>query len=709
MLTPTLLAASALALAHQQDTSAVRDTVMLRELVVSGTRAAEVRRLDQPLALSLTTPGQAQKASATVAANLLREITGVHVQQTSAGQGAVILRGMVGNQVLTLVDGVPMNNGTYRDGPGQYLATIDPETVQRIEVVRGPASVLYGSDAQGGLVNVITTPHPHADHQSLRVAAGASSADRSLRARLSVGAQRERWSLSLGGTLARVRDLRAGGGLGPQEPTGFEGEGLDGQARLWLGRRHRVTVTGQHYATHDVPRYDRYVTFRAPAPGSDAEHLFNPQTRQLVYARHTLGAVSPMLARLETTVSIAVQREGRYRVRLLETGEPDTERTHWRDNVYTPGVSVVGSSVPTVRGRPLTLTWGADWYHDVLDSYGFVQDLATGVQTPLELATDGGPIPTGQFPDGATADRLGVFVAAALPVHRAVDLSVGGRWTRFRNAADVGTVFGGAVENESADVTGQLGVVVSPSADWRVAARVAQGFRAPNLYDLTRTGPVPGGIALPNPDAEPERSISGEVSLRFAGRRLAFDVTAYTTRITDFIDRVPGVFRGDTLFNGERVFLGANVGSAHIRGIEAEAAQTLGSVSVRGGLTFTRGDQQGAGGIDEPMSKIPPLGGHVSVRWSASPRPLWVEYVLRWAAPQERLGRRDLTDPRIPEGGTPGYAVHGLRASATVTPGLQVSAGFENLLDELYRTHASGVDAAGRHVWVGVTWQGGLQ
>jgi outer membrane receptor protein involved in Fe transport len=709
MLAPTLLAASAIALAHQQDTSTVRDTVLLEEYVVSRTRTAELRRIDQPLALSLTTPGPVQRTSASVAANLLRDVTGVHVQQTSAGQGSVILRGMVGNQVLLLVNGVPLNNGTYRDGPGQYLATIDPETVQRIEIVRGPASVLYGSDAQGGVVNVITAPHPHTDHQSLRVAGGASSADRSYRARFSVGAQREGWSLSLGGTVASVGDLRAGGGLGRQDPTGFSADGIDGEVRLWLGHRHAVTAVAQHFALHDVPRYDRYVTFRAPTAGPDAEHVFNPQSRQLVYIRHTMTSSSPLLARLETTVSLSMQREGRYRIQLEGNGQPDTLRTHWRDNVYTPGVSLVGSTPASVAGRPLTLTWGAEGYHDALDSHGYVEDLVSGMQTPLELTVDGGTIPTGQFPDGATADRFGAFVAADAPVSRAVHLSFGGRWTRFRNAADVGTEFGGAVANSSAELTGQLGLVVTPSGDWRVAARLAQGFRSPNLYDLTRTGPVPGGIALPNPDAGPERSISGEVSVRYAGRQLAFDVTAYTTRITDFIDRVPGTFRGDTLFDGERVFLGENVGTARIRGIEAEVARAFGPLRLRGSLTFTRGDQRGADGLDEPMSKIPPLGGHLSVRWSASPRPLWVEYVLRWATPQERLGRRDLTDPRIPDGGTPGYAVQGLRASATVTPGVQLSAGFENVLDTLYRPHASGVDGAGRHVWVGVSWQGGLE
>jgi outer membrane receptor protein involved in Fe transport len=75
---------------------------------------------------------------------------------------------------------------------------------------------------------------------------------------------------------------------------------------------------------------------------------------------------------------------------------------------------------------------------------------------------------------------------------------------------------------------------------------------------------------------------------------------------------------------------------------------------------------------------------------------------------QDRLGNRDLTDPRIPQGGTPGYAVHGIRVAWTVTNNLNVSAGLENLADALYRTHASGVDAAGRHLWVGAAVVGGL-
>ncbi len=701
--TASLLTVAALS-ALQQDTSAVRDTVVLpAEYVVSGSRAEEIQRIDQPLAHSMTTPTAVDRAAGTVAAHLLREVAGVHVQQTSAGQGAVVLRGMVGNQVLMLVNGVPMNNATYRDGPGQYLATIDPETIERIEVVRGPASVLYGSDAQGGVVNVITRSHPHDGRQSARLSGNVSSADGAYRARVSGGVQREHWSITAGGTVTSVGDLKPGGSLGSQNPTGFDAEGVDATARLWLGD-HSIAVVAQHFAMHAVPRYDRYVTFRAPEPGRDAEHLFDPQTRQLAYVRHVFGAGSRALRKLETTLSMATQREGRLRTRLLDGG-PDTLTTHWRDDVVTPGLSVVGSSEPIVARRPVTITWGAEWYHDHLSSEGFEENRLDSTRTPLERPTDAGStVRVGNFPDGASADRLGLFVAGEAPLTRFLRASLGLRWSRFRNEADVGTAFGGAVRNSSSDLTGQLGLVATPAEHWRIAARVAEGFRAPNLYDLTRTGPVPGGVALPNPEARPEESVSGELSVRHVGPSTAFDVTAYYTRVTDFIDRVPGAFQGDTLFIGERVFQGRNVGTARIRGVEAEAIKTFGPLRLHAGLQYTYGDQTPASGVEEPMAKIPPLSGFATVRWSVPTRPIAVEYVLRWATTQDRLGSRDLDDPRIPPEGTPGYTVHGVRILADLPSGLEVAAGFENVFDRLYRTHASGVDAAGRHVWVGASW-----
>lgn len=698
-------------LTQQQSDSVKPDTIIrLTGMTITATRSAKADLMEQVEALSLVMPSRNTRAAGAVAVDLVREATGVHVQQTSAGQGAVILRGLVGNQVLLLVDGIPLNNGTYRDGPGQYMATIDPETIERIEVIRGPASVMYGSDAQGGVVNLITRPHPEIAAEGIRFSGAASSADMGGRARLSAALASGSWRLSLGGTAQSVGDLRAGGGLGPQDPTGFDAFGGDAALTYERSPTHSFTLAAQQFEMRDVPRYDRYVTFRAPEPGRDYEHTFDPQTRQLAYARYVHTSDQEALSRLEVTASLSTQREARNRVRLNKGQRADT-REHWDDRVYTPGASIVGFSMPTLFGRPFSLTWGGEFYHDQVSSSGYEEDLTTGARTDLVRQTAAGPAPTGNFPDGANADRMGVFLAAETEIDSRLIVTAGGRFSRFRNEADVGSAFGGLVENVSSDLTGQLGLVAVPAAEWRIAVRLAEGFRAPNLYDLTRVGPVPGGVSLPNPDARPERSASVDLSLRHFDANGAVYVTFYYTRIRDFIDRAPGTFAGDTLYpsiTGERVFQGLNVGTARVRGVEAEAMRKLGSIDVRANVQYTHGEQDVAGGVTEPMSKIPPLSGTASLRWTGSPRGPWVEYLFRWATAQTRLGARDLRDSRIPEGGTPGYGVHGVRAGTTLASDLSVTAGLENLTDELYRTHASGVDGAGRHVWVGLSWVGGL-
>jgi outer membrane receptor protein involved in Fe transport len=701
----------------QQDTSTIDTIIKMSQVVVSATRVGATELHDQPLAISYIEPKIANISRGTVAAALLRDIAGVHVQQTSAGQGAVVLRGLIGNQVLLLVNGIPLNNATYRDGPGQYLATIDPATIQRIEVIRGPASVLYGSDAQGGVINVITKSHPDGHERSIRVAGRAMTANESFRGRISGGAQGSTWSLGIGGSLGTAGDLRPGGGLDPQDPTGFDVGGIDANLSLAAGEKHLLLASLQHFKMSDVPRYDRYVDFRAPVPGRDWEHTFNPQARQLGYIRYNFSPDSRAVKSLEATASIAVQREGRNRIKLLDPDVPDSSLTHWRDDVFTPGLAIVGSSQFPLAERTLALTWGGDFYRDQLKSHGSVTDLNTQESQELLRQTDTGSIKTGRFPDGATSSRTGLFLAADWEVLQRLHFSLGGRWGRFRNVADVGSELGGRVENTSSSFTGQLGIVYHPIYEWSIAFRVAEGFRAPNLYDLTNVGPIPSGQVLPNVSVTPEKSLSTELGIRYAGNEGAFGLTVYYTKISDFIDRVPGSFQGDTLFDGERIFTGQNVGTAHMGGLEAEGVLRMGPVEGRATLLYTRGDQTDGSGIETPMSKIPPLGGSAGVRWTSKNSRFWVDYGLSWAIRQDRLGQRDQTDPRIcPEFmqatpgfcGTDGYFVHGLSAGAEVAPRLVVTAGLDNLGDKLYRTHASGVDSAGRSMWVGVAALGVL-
>ena len=131
----------------------------LDEVVVTGSRVEE-SVYESPQAVSTVTREEVLKRNYRTTPEALTYEPGVMVQKTAHGQGSPFIRGLTGKQVLILVDGVRLNNSTFRFGPNQYLATVDPATIERIEVVRGPGSVLYGSDALGGVINIITRKAP---------------------------------------------------------------------------------------------------------------------------------------------------------------------------------------------------------------------------------------------------------------------------------------------------------------------------------------------------------------------------------------------------------------------------------------------------------------------------------------------------------------------------------------------------------------------
>ena len=141
-----------------------------------------------------------------------------------------------------------------------------------------------------------------------------------------------------------------------------------------------------------------------------------------------------------------------------------------------------------------------------------------------------------------------------------------------------------------------------------------------------------------------------------------------------------------------------NVGEARLKGVEAEVEVALpGRAVLAAAVVYAHGQNLDA---DEPMRRIPPLHGRVALRFSPA-RPAFAEVEWLWAAKQDRLASGDLADHRIAPGGTPGWNVVNLRGSWDAGP-LRLRVGVENLFDEAYRTHGSGIDGVGRAAWASV-------
>ena len=628
---------------------------------------------DLPRAVAVVDARQLEERQPRSTPEALADAPGVLLQKTNHGSGSPYLRGLVGNQVLVLIDGVRLNNATFRYGPNQYLATIDPASIERIEVVRGAASALYGSDAIGGVINVVTrrarlSEGPPRVSGSVTGKAMTSGMERSGRAEGEWSSSRAAFRGGI--SLRDFGDLVAGGNLGVESPSGYGEASGDASALFRAGRNSLVSVAWQYLKQDDVPRFDQV------AQRGFSRYSFDPQVRQLATAGWRLFPASGPLARLEVGTSWHGTRERRERqARGSQVLVVEQDR-----------VSTLGLTVDTEWRRVAgwTFTAGLDAYRDAIGSWRRDENLASG----LSIAK------RGLYPDGATASSVAAFAAGSWSRNR-LHLDVGARHSRYSVKADDKAF--GSIRLSPSSTVGSVAARYQLTGTLDLTGSVAQSFRAPNVDDVSTLGAFDYGIEVPSPDLSPERALSLEGGVRGRAGSFAAAASAFRTTLDDLIDRVKGSYLGLPTLEGQQVYRKVNVAHAIVRGFELEAEHRLtSSLRAAGHFTYTHGHQPSTG---QPMRRIPPLNGLVSLRWQESSRG-WLEGQLRFAGAQRRLAPGDVSDHRIAPGGTPGWAVFDVHAGRRLGSHLTLSGGLANLFDEAYRVHGSGVDGVGRSAWI---------
>ncbi len=658
---------------------------MLDEVTVTATRLPELV-LDVPQSVSIVTDASIVERESRTTPEALQEEVGILVQETNLGGGSPFIRGQTGNRILVLIDGIRLNNSTFRFGPNQYLNTVDSQRVERLEVVRGPSSVLYGSDALGGVINVITkrrTEFPQPFGINARLFTQFSSAAVERTGRFESGWNKGALGFQGGATARDFGDLRAGSPTGVQDHTGYHE--LDGDARLQyrLAPDHELAFAFDRVTQHDVPNT---IAFEF-----DNESLFfDPQQRTLYALEHTLGTLPWGFERWHTSVSFHEQREIRRRRKF-----DSLDKRREEDSVGTVGATTTLER-PVLRVHRLTA--GLELYHDEVDSRAAVTNTQTGAQTPAR----------GGFPDGSQYETFGAFVQGATAIgdvlarlgapRLPLSLIVGGRYSRF--AIDSNVEGFGRVAPDFDDLTGSAAATYTVRDGVVVVASVSQGFRAPNLDDtvVLRAVPEQGGVDVPNPTIEPERVTNHEAGLKIDLPVGAGTLYYYYSAYTDLIERREiGEIAGVTQFQRQ------NVGKAVVQGVEGDLLVPLAaSLYFRGNFSWIRGNNTTE---DEPFSRIPPVLGLAGLRHQSRRWPVWVELYARVAGAQARLSERDQSDRRIPDGGTPGWHTLNLRSGWQPFPQLEVNLALENLADEQYRIHGSGIDSPGLNAVGNVTWR----
>ncbi|UCD94214.1 MAG: TonB-dependent receptor [Candidatus Zixiibacteriota bacterium] len=637
--------------------------------------------------VSITARDKFASRSFSTTAEVLREEPGILVQKTTCGHGAPILRGLIGKYVLLLYDGIRLNRPTFRFGANQYLNTVDLESLNRIEVVRGPSSVMYGSDAIAGAINLIPESAP-LDNGGIAItpyfAGRYSGADDGRSIHLSLFGTHRHFSASVGATYKKIDDLRAGEETGEQLPTGWEETDFKTRITYYPGSKTSLSLDYLATRQNRVPRYDKYVS------GDFQQYIYDPQDRNLLALTSNFKQPGSFLNSVKTGISYQHEVEGRTE---QKAGSDAVTKTS--DKISTLG-GFIQLSTPPLSGH--WLSFGAEYYYDKIRSR--TDKIINGTAERIR--------PT--YPDDSRYRSAGIFLQDEWSLKNNLKLTAGIRYSLFGMISPLEAPFGEFDESYQ-DVTESLAMSFRPVQSLNVIGRWSRGFRAPNLNDAVVLKYSSSGVDAPSIGLKPEHSNNYEIGMKVNSQRGTGSLFFYYNQLSGLIDRKPGIYDGKTFYdensNGIKepgefdIYQRYNVGSARIYGFEFESMVVLNDFwELRTNCFWTRGEN---GTEDEPMSRIPPLMGMAAVRLKPSP-PVWIELFVRLAGEQTRLSARDIDDTRIDPGGTPGWHTVNFRAGFKLD-GFFVSVSLENIGDETYKEHGSGIYSPGRNFMLTLSYK----
>lgn len=673
-------------------TAVIGNTQTADEVVVTASRR-EAKVFDSPYDISVINSEDIQtRQMSRTTPDILAEEPAVMVQKTSMGQGSPYLRGFTGFRNVFLIDGIRLNNSTFREGPNQYWNTVDSFTIARLEMVKGPASVLYGSDAIGGAVNVISRNGATAEPGLLRprIYSRYSSANKSDVLRAEAGINKPgQFNLLLGGSLKDFNDLRGGKSAGLQKKTGYQDNSGDLHAEYTLTKDSTLIFAHQNVRQDDVWRTHRTiygVSWQGTTVGTDKRHSFN-QERQLTYIQYELKNPFTFSERIKASLSYQTQAEDQITVKK------DSKTDKQGFDVRTTGLWVQSETPAMKIGRIIA---GVEYYSDAVDSY-LRKYNAGGILTNTEIQ---GPVA-----DDATYSLTGIFVQDELSLTSNLDLTAGLRYTRAETKADrvrdPVTAAQIKLSDEWNKTVGSARLLYRAGPNMNIYGGISQGFRAPNLSDLTRYDIAQSGQQeVPNTSLKPERFISYEAGAKARSEKWSAELSAFYTAIDDMIMRYPTGAMVGSNYEVQK----ANIGAGFMQGIEARADyQLTPEWSLFSGIGYVKGEvdtyTSSAQAKDrEPMNKVQPLQGILGGRWNGASQKYWAEVFVKAADRQDRLSPEDLRDTqRIPPDGTPGYTVFNIRGGWNVSDNVAVTAGIENIGDRDYRIHGSGTNEPGRN------------
>lgn len=702
----------------------------LDEVVMSVSKWEQQKRDIPNKIISLDARSIAFSAPQT-SADLLQNSGKVFVQKSQLGGGSPMIRGFATNRLLLSVDGVRMNNAIFRGGNVQNVISIDPFTIKNTEIIFGPGSVIYGSDAIGGVMNFYTKKPILSQNDSILIHGNANyrfasaNLENTIHADINIG--KKYWSSLTSISYNNFQDLRMGS-HGPdsylrntfvrttngvdelvnnnspekQIPTGYDQINLMQKFLFKPNSKWDLNLGAYYSETSDYSRYDRLIRPTSDGLGlRSAEWYYGPQKWFMGNAQIQKKGNGKFYDGLKLGLAYQHFEESRnsrdFQDAILNT-------TMEKVDAVNMNVDFENKKMGNFR-----LYYGGEYIFNKVRSSGGDLNISTDVKT--EAAS--------RYPDGSTWQSLAGYVNGEYKAKPNVTIMSGLRYSHVW----VDAVFDDTFYNfpfESADLstgalTGSLGLSWFPRANLQITLNGSTGFRAPNIDDVGKIfDSEPGSVVVPNPDLEPEYAYNAEIGIqRNINDKIILKGAAYYTYLVDALVRRDFSYNGvsEIEYGGELSNVQAiqNAAKAYVYGFEfgLEAYLTE-QWSLSSNFTITEGVEEEDDGTETPARHAAPSFGDFHVVWKNQRlrADLFVNY--NGEIKYEDLAMSEQSKEyiyAIDENGNPyapSWYTLNFRSQYDITNRLKATASFENITDQRYRTYSSGIVAPGRNFILGI-------
>ncbi|MBA2421609.1 MAG: TonB-dependent receptor [Chitinophagales bacterium] len=708
--------------------STLSDRVIdIDEVVVSANKVPEAKK-DVAQQVESVSAKQIQQSNPQTAADMLANTGQVSVQKSQQGGGSPVIRGFEASRVLLMIDNVRLNNIIYRAGHLQNVISMDPSILDRTEILFGPSSTVYGSDALGGVI------HLHTKNPILSNVGGGIKAHGNAFVRYA-SANNEKTGhidFSIGGgkvgsltsvTYSDFDDLRQGENLNSIADSlwlrPYYAEKLNGQDSLvknddiykqlfsgysqydilqkFLYRQNdhvKHVINLQLSNSSPVPRYDRLTDPDDDTGLRFGEWYYGAQLRTFASYELNLEEIDGFFNSYSVGANYQFIEESRYDRRFDQTG--------LRHRVEQ--VSVAGFSLDSrKKSERNDFRTGLEGQFNSLLSTAEEENIETGEISPLNT----------RYPDGDnTMNNIGFYITDTWKFAEHWVLSGGLRLEYITlHSTFISKEFFDfpyeKIDQTHLPLSGSLGIIWNSNNDLRISLLGSTGFRAPNVDDLAKIfDSEAGSVIVPNSDLKPEKTYNADLSItKVFNNKIKIEAVAFGTIFRDAIVTDAFNFNGQDsiIYNGElsTVLANQNKQRAYLYGTNANVLIDMNDAfSITSTITYTQGKVV-TDKVNAPLDHIPPLLGKTSFifRHQNFRSELFANY-NGWKRIEDYNANGEDNEQYATPEGMPSWWTLNLRLQYQINKYILVQAACENILDLNYRVFASGISAPGRNFLV---------